>query len=171
MPALRTVLAITLLSFILHSTSDAQEASAGRPGWGLDLTIGGTGLAIGNIPKVNGFRINFRDHHLDEVNGLNLTLWPPKQNHRVGGIVRGMAVGLAAPTADRIQGLSLGGLAVVAQEEISGISLAGLAVVGEGVVQGIAIGGLATVTTGTFTGISIGGLATVSEGHSKGLNF
>ncbi len=105
-PVRESVLAITFLGSLLLSPLGAQESSGAHPEWGLDLTIGGTGLAIGNIPRVNGIRINFRDYHLEEVNGLNLTLWPPQGDRRVGGIVRGLAVGLTAPTADRIQGIS-----------------------------------------------------------------
>ena len=140
-------------------------------GRGLDLTINGNGLAIGHFPRVNGIRINFRDRYLEEVNGLNLTFWSPPRNHQVGGSVRGLALGLTVPTADRLQGISLGGLAVVAHEELSGIGIGGLAVVSEGMVQGIAIGGLATVSIGRSTGINLGGLATVSEGPSTDLNI
>ena len=145
-----------VLSFALLSPLQAQDNSGRRNGGGLDLTVGGTGLAIGNIPRVNGIRLNFRDRYLEEVNGLNLTLWTPQKDHHVGGTVRGLAVGLISPVADRLQGLSVGGLAVVGSEEISGIALGGLAVVGEGTIQGIAIGGLATVADGSSYGINIG---------------
>ena len=96
---------IVALTCALLSPLQAQDASTTREGWGLDLTVGGTGLAIGNVPKVNGLRFNFRDRYLDEVNGLNFTLWTPSKDHHVGGTVRGFAVGLISPVADRLQGL------------------------------------------------------------------
>ena len=169
----RMVLAITYLSCALFSPLSAQQSSVEHPDWGVNLTIGGTGLAIGNIPRVNGIRINFRDYHLDEVNGLNLTLWPPQKNHRAGGIVRGLAFGLTAPTADRIQGISLGGLAVVAGGgSLTGINVGGLAVVAaEGVARGINLGGLAVVGVEGVEGLSIGGLAVASEEYVRGLSL
>lgn len=171
MSGVRTVLTLTLLGGILVPSVGAQETRTEPPDWALNLTVDGSGLAVGHIPRVNGIRINFRDHYLEEINGLNLTLWAPARNREVGGTVRGLALGLAAPTADHLQGLSVGGLAVVASEELSGIGIGGLAVVSEGVARGITVGGLASVSNGSSTGINVGGLATVTEGHSTGLNL
>jgi len=146
----RTTLILTLCGCVLTAPLPAQETRADRRGTGLDLTINGNGLAIGNIPRVNGIRINFRDTYLEEVNGLNLTLWGSRGE--VGGTVRGLAVGVAAPVADRLQGLSIGGLAVVGQSEISGISIGGLAVVSSGRTRGVNLGGLASVSQGSSAG-------------------
>ena len=142
----RTALASSLFGLLLFAPLQGQETRAPRDGSGLDLTINGTGLAMGHVPRVNGIRINFRDHYLEEVNGLNLTLWSPRDE--VGGTVRGLAMGVAAPAADRLQGISLGGAAVVAEKELTGIGLGGLAVVSMGASQGIMAGGLATVSEG-----------------------
>jgi len=153
----RMALTLSLFCCTLATPLHGQTSRARDGGKGLDLTINGAGLALGNIPSVNGIRINFRDQYLEEVNGLNLTLWAPRDN--VGGTVRGFAVGLAAPVADRLQGISLGGLAVVADREISGIAIGGLAVVSSGFSRGLKLGGLATVSEGSSSGINIGGLA------------
>ena len=48
---------------------------------------------------MNGVRINWIDNYLEEVNGINLTLWKPKDDEDVGGTVRGLAIGLLSPVA------------------------------------------------------------------------
>jgi len=55
---------------------------------GLDLTVNHVGLAIGEIPRVTGLRLNIRDAHLERVDGINVTTWGPyTDNH---GIVHGV---------------------------------------------------------------------------------
>ena len=66
----RMALTFSLLVLPFQNPLVAQESRTEGRGVGLDLTINGTGLAIGNIPRVNGIRINFRDTYLEEVNGL-----------------------------------------------------------------------------------------------------
>ena len=59
---------------------------------GLDLTVNHVGLAIGNIPRVTGVRLNFRDSRLEYVHGVNATIW-----HSYGdptGEVKGLALGV-----------------------------------------------------------------------------
>ena len=63
------------------------------------------GISFGNNPRGSGVRINFRDRHLETVNGLNLTLWQPHDD--VAGSVNGLALGLAGPAADNLRGLSV----------------------------------------------------------------
>ena len=45
----------------------------------IDLTVTNNGIAIGDKPRVNGIRLNFRDRHLEGVNGINATIWTPYQ--------------------------------------------------------------------------------------------
>src|SRR3954468_4829750 len=54
----------------------------------VDLTVHDNGIAIGDKPRVNGVRINFRDRYLEHVNGVNLTLWSPYEpaRGRVSGL-------------------------------------------------------------------------------------
>lgn len=64
------------------------------------------GLAIGNVPRVNGLRINLRDSYLEEVNGINLA-------------------GLAVVGVEGIRGLTLAGLATVSEKTIEGFTFGG----------------------------------------------
>ncbi len=163
--------ALPLISFLLLASSpgaSAAQSTQETEGWGLDLTIDGFGLVIGNIPRVNGLRLNFRDSYLEQVNGLNLTIWKPRDE--VGGNINGVAIGLVAPNADRIHGISAGLLATLADERMAGIAIGGLAVVSQGSLQGLSMGGLATVAQDRVAGVTLGGLAVVSEGDVEGLS-
>jgi hypothetical protein len=68
MSGARPAFLLAFLAFLIPPPAAAQETSRQPTGPGLDLTIGGTGLAIGHIPRVNGIRLNFRDRYLEEVN-------------------------------------------------------------------------------------------------------
>ena len=46
-------------------------------------------LSIGNHPRVDGLRLNFRDRELELVNGINATLWAPYEGY-IGGRVNGV---------------------------------------------------------------------------------
>lgn len=71
----------------------------------LDLTINDVGIAIGDAPRVTGLRINFRDRHLERVNGVNITVWTP---YEATGDVNGIAIGIPATGARRVDGLASG---------------------------------------------------------------
>jgi hypothetical protein len=43
----------------------------------LDLTVNDVGLSLGDSRRVTGIRINFRDRRMEEVNGVNITVWSP----------------------------------------------------------------------------------------------
>src|SRR4051812_7338170 len=58
----------------------------------VDLTIRHTGLSIGDSRFVRGIRLNFRDSRLEEVVGINATIWSPYEPSH--GVVRGVALGL-----------------------------------------------------------------------------
>ena len=134
----------------------------------LDLGSHSSGISFGNSPIWNGLRFNFSDCGIQEINGINITLWKPERNP--GSIIKGIALGLA-PSAETIQGISIGLAAVVAENELTGINISGLAVVSGEDIRGINIGGLATVAKGNLLGINFGGLAVVSEGDLLGINF
>ena len=88
---------------------------------GLDLTVDGYGIGIGDVPRVNGIRINWRDRNLEEVNGANITIWSPLES---SGVVNGLALGLPLTGARKITGLAAGLLSVGAEETIRGIGVA-----------------------------------------------
>src|SRR5687768_1229837 len=79
----RSLLAAAALLSLAARALPAQD--------GLDLTIDGYGIAIGDVPRVNGIRVNWRDRNLEEVNGANITIWTPIES---SGEVNGLAIGL-----------------------------------------------------------------------------
>ncbi len=162
---------VLALALPLTALAQSDEGSQ-RSGPGLSLTVNSWGLALGNVPRVNGVRINWRDRYLEEVNGLNITLWHPIDlpKDAPGGTVNGISLGLFAPAANRLNGINIGGVAVLARDRLWGVNLGGLAAVSEGTITGLNFGTLAVVGGQSVTGISLGGLAVVSEGPMLGLN-
>lgn len=133
----------------------------------LKLGIASTGICFGNSEKWNGIRINVSDCNVKEVNGVNITLWNPKNNPDLK--VKGIAVGLA-PAGKSINGISIGLGAVVGKKELKGINVGGIAAVG-GSLEGINLGGIALVGKEKIYGINIGGIATVAKGNISGFNL
>lgn len=124
-------------------------------------------VSIGNYPNVAGLRINFRDRALEQVRGINATIWFP---HRpVTGSVRGLSLGLPATGAERVSGLALGIVGVSAERELRGITLAGIGAGSGGKVSGIALGGLGLAAGGTLNGIMAGGLGVGAGGSVRGV--
>jgi hypothetical protein len=162
------VIALALPLNVLAQSDEGPQ----RAGPGLSLSVKGWGLALGNVPRINGVRINWRDRYLEEVNGLNITLWHPIDlpKDAPGGTVNGVSLGLFAPAADRLNGINIGGVAVLARDRLWGVNLGGLAAVSEGTLTGLNFGTLAVVGERSVTGVSLGGLAVVSTGPVRGLN-
>ena len=172
-------------SISLTTASGAQDYERRPPPThgSLDIPVKGNGLSIGNSLGVNGLRINFRDDDLRWVNGINLTLWQPRDNRDAiinglalgivsphAGTINGLAVGVGAPVIEHeMNGLSVGVFASVANGAVNGLSVGGLASVVNGDVNGFGVGGLASVTNGGVSGMSVGGLAAVTNGRSTGL--
>ncbi len=141
------------------------------------------GLSIGNSKKFKGFRINFRDHKVEEINGINVTLWRSKNNRSAevngislgimpdAGYLNGIQLGALGVGADKkVSGVSLGLLGVGAGTEINGIAIGGLGA-GSGVhTKGLVIGGLGAGSGGNMTGISIGGLGAGAGGDMTGIS-
>ena len=123
--------AVTAVSMLVSVSALAQDNRS------LDLTVDGVGISIGDSRRVTGLRLNYRDRYLEEVNGVNATIWAPYENPR--GIVRGLALGLPATGARRIDGIALGILGVGAAETIRGLGVGGIGLgVGEDL-RGIAL--------------------------------
>jgi hypothetical protein len=135
----------------------------------LDLTVNDVGLSIGDSRKVTGIRLNFRDKRLEEVNGINATIWTPYDEPN--GVVRGLALGLPATGARRIDGIGAGIFGVGAAESIRGIALGGVGVGVGGNLSGIAIGGVGVGGGGDVRGISIGGVGVGTGGNLHGLSI
>lgn len=120
----------------------------------LDLTVNDVGIAIGDAPRVTGLRINFRDRHLERVNGVNITVWTP---YEATGDVNGIALGVPATGARQITGLGIG-LGVAAEDRLRGIAIAGIGAGSGQEITGIVIAGVGGGTGGRFTGIGVAGL-------------
>ncbi|GIV59400.1 MAG: hypothetical protein KatS3mg043_0489 [Rhodothermaceae bacterium] len=134
---------------------------------GLDLTAGGVGLGLGDVPRVTGIRLNYRDRHLERVNGLNVTLWYPY--HPAGGTVNGVAVGLPLTGARRVHGLTLGLAGASADERLTGIMVGGI---GLGSGEDITGLGLAAAVIGSgrdITGLMVGGFGVGSGRNLSGV--
>jgi hypothetical protein len=85
-------------------------------------------------PGVIGPPINVRDSVLERVVGANVTRWTPRE---YVGRVQGLALGLPAKGARRIDGMGAGLLGVGVSEDMHGVALGGLGVGAGGDVVGI----------------------------------
>jgi hypothetical protein len=156
-PALRLLL-VALLGLGLAVPAAPAQAQDGRS---LDLTIRNYGLSVGNAPRVNGVRLNYRDRGLVRVNGVNATLWRPREmseNRGVTGVVNGIALGLPATGAATLNGVSVGIVGIEAHESVRGVAVGGLGTGAGENMSGVAIGGLGLGAGEQFAGVGIGGL-------------
>jgi hypothetical protein len=124
-------------------------------------------ISIGNYPRVDGLRLNFRDRALERVRGINATIWQPYEP--ATGVVTGLALGLPMTGAGELQGIGLGVLGVSADRLLRGISIGGIGVGSGGGVHGLAIGGIGVGSGGDLDGIMIGGIGAGGGGNARGL--
>ncbi|HSQ29625.1 MAG TPA: hypothetical protein VLN49_07240 [Gemmatimonadaceae bacterium] len=160
-PALARLRILVPIAFLVAATSASAQV--------LDLTINNTGLAIGDKPRVNGVRINFRDRQLEEVNGVNITIWNPYSP--ATGVVNGLALGIPVTGAKDINGIATGILGAGADRSIHGIGIAPLGLGAGGDVRGIMIGGIGVGGGGSMTGLAIGGVGVGSGGAVRGIQI
>lgn len=135
----------------------------------IDLTVNNTGVAIGDKPRMNGLRINYRDRRLEEVNGVNVTIWSPYEP--ATGTVNGLALGLPATGARRINGVGIGVLGLGAEQSMTGLAIGGVGVGGGGEMRGIMLGGIGVGSGGGLTGLSVGGVGVGSGGSLRGIQI
>ena len=162
-------------------------------GGALELGVGETGLALGDAPRWTGIRLNVIDSELEDVRGLNFTLWRP--DDAVGGRVTGLGLGVWGPEAAELVGVHAGLARVDAKRRLAGVAVAlggvsagrggswehggpgdlrglmvgGLGVGAAGDVEGIVVGGLGIGTGGDLNGISVGGLGMGVGGSARGI--
>ena len=160
---MRLVLSLPRISLPIAFVVAATSASAQV----IDLTINNTGLAIGDKPRVNGVRVNFRDRRLERVNGVNITIWNPYSP--ATGVVNGLALGLPVTGAKDINGIATGLFGAGADQSIKGIGIAPIGLGAGGDLSGIMIGGIGVGGGGSLTGIGIGGIGVGSGGDATGL--
>src|SRR3982750_1981237 len=93
---------MTTLMKYLRSASGAVALSllAAVPAGaqGLALTVNHIGPGLGDVPRVIGLRLNYRDRHLERVDGVSATIWTPYGNGGNGG-GEGVALGGPGPGA------------------------------------------------------------------------
>lgn len=127
---------------------------------GLKLAAGDVGLGIGDVSRLDGIRLNFRDRYLERVRGINVTIWSPYDRPR--GTARGLALGLPLTGAGEMSGL-----AIAAGIDVDGrFSGVGLAPVGFGAgdgISGIAVGGVGVGAGGELKGLGIGGVGVEAQ--------
>jgi hypothetical protein len=158
---MRTSLASLLLAVALPSVAAAQS---------VDLMVDNTGISIGDSRIVRGIRFNFRDRRMEQVHGINVTLWGPYDDAR-GGDVNGVALGLPLTGARRIQGIGVGIFGVAAEEDFAGFGIGGFGVGSGGDARGILIGGFGAGVGGDITGLTIGGFGAGSGGEVRGITI
>lgn len=152
--AVRALLAATFLPLALN-------------GQVIDLTVANNGIAIGDKPRVNGLRLNFRDRNLEEVNGVNVTIWSPYS--RATGRVNGLALGIPATGARSVHGAMVGVIGGGVEDSFEGLALGGIGIGSGGSMRGIVIGGIGAGSGGGMTGLTIGGIGVGSGGSMRGI--
>ncbi|NQT27172.1 hypothetical protein HQ585_17590 [candidate division KSB1 bacterium] len=130
----------------------ADSSSTPPPSFAINLGIKNHGISIGNSRNWTGIRLNFKDQYVEEINGLNVTLWKAGKNP--DAVINGVALGILGPEAKELNGFALG--FGVAARSISGTSI-GILGLGADNISGFAFGGLG-IGCSTFHGIGIGGL-------------
>ncbi|HYL21100.1 MAG TPA: hypothetical protein VEU74_05025 [Gemmatimonadales bacterium] len=157
-----------------HAAAAAADTSTARDSttpshaghFHIGLTIHGYGLDFGNARRITGIRVNVQDAELDRVNGINVTLWKPREP--LSGTVNGLQVGLL-PGSRQVSGIAIGIGGVVTEGRARWVTIGGLGAVSNGAIEGIGIGGLGLVADGPMRGIGIGGLGAVSNRDIHGI--
>ncbi|HSH44796.1 MAG TPA: hypothetical protein VK966_03015, partial [Longimicrobiales bacterium] len=62
------------LTILLAAAWPVPEAAAAQS---LKIAAGDFGVGIGDVRRLDGLRINFRDRDLERVRGVNITVWRP----------------------------------------------------------------------------------------------
>lgn len=156
-----SLFAVTLLSLVVPTTTLAAQV--------IDLTVHDVGLAIGDKPEMTGLRINYRDRHLREITGVNLTLWSPYEP--ATGTVNGLALGVPLTGAEKINGALIGIFGGGTDGSLEGIGIGGIGVGAGGEMRGIMLGGVGVGSGGGMTGLSVGGIGVGSGGSMRGIQL
>ena len=141
---------LLIVGLILSTSVNAWGASS------LDLAPGGYGLSLGNSKRHNGLRLNWRDDRVEEVNGVNITLWKAGENPTA--TLNGIAIGMVGPEARDLNGVALGVLGVGAHQNLTGIALGGLGAGAGEDLTGLSFGLLGAGAGENLTGLALGGL-------------
>ncbi len=165
----RTIVATVatiLTTVVLLLLLSARVSLAQRGDRALNIGPNKTGLSIGDSREWTGVRLNFRDTRLRKVNGINATIWSPKEGGE--GDINGIALGVPLTGGRNVRGIQLGA-GFGATEELSGIGLALLGMGSGSGISGIMVGGLGAGTGGDLSGIIVGGAGAGAGGDAVGL--
>src|SRR2546427_12000987 len=109
------VVALGPVTLTAQEQGEAQDTAPPRYGhFHIGLTIHDYGVSLANAPRVNGVRLNVQDAELDRVNGINVTLWKPREP--LSGTINGLQLGLL-PGSEQVNGIALGLGGVVAERQ------------------------------------------------------
>jgi hypothetical protein len=147
----------------------------------LDIGSSNAGLSIGNSPEWKGVRLNFADHGIDHIQGLNFTVWRANGDGPGEGRVDGIGLGIWGPKAGHLRGLHIGVAEVVGAHEVTGVGISLIGVgagtssmfggdeYGRGEMRGVFLGGLGLGASSNITGIAIGGLGMGAGSDIRGI--
>jgi hypothetical protein len=135
---------------------------------GTVLGFNNVGLGVGDVPKMGGIRINYRDLALEEVHGVNITVFKAHSDAKQS-YVQGAAIGVPFTSATRFDGLVVGLLGFTADRHLRGIGIAPVGIGSGGSMDGLLIGGIGLGGGGNLSGVGVGGLGIGMGGNVKGL--
>ena len=104
----------------------------------------------------SGLRLNYRDGRLEQASGINATIWTPFKNGH--GHVSGLALGIPATGARRMDGLHISVFGAEVQETFTGISVAGVGIGVGGDARGFMVNGIGMGAGGRIRGVSVSGV-------------
>lgn len=135
----------------------------------LDLGVRNTGLSIGNSQNWTGIRFNYRDYDVDQITGINVSIWRPEDP--ATGNVRGIAIGIPVTGAYDLTGISLSPVGTGAENNLTGLHLAGLGLGAGSTVRGLQLAGLGVGAGNDLSGITIAGLGIGSGNSLRGITI
>jgi len=150
---------LIIIGVIFISRSFAQS---------LDIPSNNFGISFGNSKNFAGLRFNYRDHQVNKITGINVTLWDSYENEHA--VVNGISLGIM-PNAGYLTGIQFGALGVAAEQDITGFSFGLLGAGSGGDITGIGIGGLGLGSGGSLNGVFLGGLGVGCGGDISGIVF
>jgi hypothetical protein len=171
------IASLAALSLLTPGLLVAQDARRS-----LDLGVNHTGLSIGDSPRWTGLRLNAVDTRLEQMDGINVTVWSPRKSSH--GDVKGLAINAPLGGAQRFSGIAIGGgygvtesmtgislslIGAGAGGNVTGLHFAGIGYGAGGNLRGITIAGVGAGTGGNIEGITIGGVGVGTGGNGKGL--
>jgi len=145
-------------------------AEASSQGFGIPSRRGGIGF--GNLPRFTGIRFNFIDRNVEQLYGINVTVWNAKDEAEQTGNMQGISIGLPmAMGLENQSGISVGIFGAGAKKNLSGVNIGGLGVGAGGSVSGFNVAGLGIGAGGNLNGFNFALLGVGCGGNVRGFNF